>query len=64
MGTHSGLIFEEIKSRPCVWNVGARADSTVVIGSLDSRQRRSAFEVKSAVVKLRDIFGGGPSTGV
>ena len=30
LGAHCGLIFEEIKSRPCVWNVGARADSSVV----------------------------------
>ena len=41
LGAHSSLIFEEIKSRPCVWNVGGGADSSVlpVIESADSRHR-------------------------
>ena len=41
LGAHSSLILEEIKSRPCVWNVGGAADSSVspVIESPDSRHR-------------------------
>ena len=41
MGAHSCPSFEEIKFRPRVWNVGGRADSSVlpVIESADSRHR-------------------------
>ena len=58
MGAHSSLIFEEIIFRPCIWNVGGEADSSVFRASWQQVSLNEAFALTE--VKLFNVFNSWP----